>query len=719
MTSWSAVALLAAALLAPMQDESDPGHGLPADLQPFWTKYWAAKQADDESEMAKAVRGFRTQAEDSLDIFLDNYCNAPTDTMPDELRTLANTLDGVLHGSRFIERVRLVLDMDKSQRTTRFAARQLLGEARRRSDEAREQKTEEAWNVAGRLYRRIADTFEGINDHESAITALWELQIVETELNHPMERAKACARIIELAGKLPFNEARAVDATEQLEALKKMGYDPEHPDELTPPPKAQPAGGAAPASAPTGAPLEGKGHGLEAWAEGSTDVVVKLELDSPKKGLAPVVLPSFFPLDDEFLWTYSWIKGNGPAPFDTQRSIRLMPGGKGWQLLRDGLSFSIDGDGDGKGDVSFTPTSSPQRIEVPLADGRHWPLMVSVPGDREQTFGIELNYAPEKDAARLRFNVAGAMKGDVLGEPWLIYDNNLSGTYGDTVDQWGDGFTPDQPDDRTFFRDPDAVLIGKAKVAQPWSPVMPLQDGFWRATLTPEGTDLTLRKMDLELGAVKLDCATKVAPTHVLIEEVSGTLPGVVLNVVPAKRGAAVPVPAGTWQFVMGRLESGTKTGMDQVRIYRGHAKPFEVKAGETYTLQLGAPYQLRLKPGPEDMKTEEGETKIQLTSLRTFGRGGEEYALLHNEPLQPEVEIVGPDGKKLGKPIKTMRADIALWQTDGERSLYFPAPLVVSELKPGAYTFHLTQKSHPLLGGPFGPEPAETSAPAKDGGKP
>jgi hypothetical protein len=204
----------------------------------------------------------------------------------------------------------------------------------------------------------------------------------------------------------------------------------------------------------------------------------------------------------------------------------------------------------------------------------------------------------------------------------------------------------------------------------------------------------------------------------VLIEEVSGALPGVVINVASAKRGAAVPVPTGTWQFVMGRLENGTKTGMDQVRIYRGHAQKFEVKAGETYTLQLGAPYQLRMKPGPDDMKTEEGETMIKFTSLRTFGRGGEEYALLHNEPLQPEVEIIAPDGKKLGKPMKTMRGDVALWQVDGERSLYFPAPLVVSELKPGAYTFRLSQKAHPLLGGPFGPEPAEAAA-AKDGGKP
>jgi hypothetical protein len=49
---------------------------------------------------------------------------------------------------------------------------------------------------------------------------------------------------------------------------------------------------------------------------------------------------------------------------------------------------------------------------------------------------------------------------------------------------------------------------------------MPLQDGFWRATVTPDGSArLTCASVDRAGCSVKLDCATKVMPTHVLIEE--------------------------------------------------------------------------------------------------------------------------------------------------------------------------------------------------------
>jgi hypothetical protein len=713
MTTWLGMAALAAALLAPAQEQdNNPIGHLPTAVRPFWEVYWPAKQKDDDEAMARAVRAFRIPAEDALDSLLDYYCNTADSTLPDDLRTLANTMDEVWHGTRFIERVRLVLDMEDKARTARFAAFQLKSDAARRAEIAAEKGTEDDWNIVSRQYRRVADSFELIGDYEACIKALWEQQFIESKVNHQMERAKIFARIIELAAKLPFNEPMAADAATELEALKKLGYDPANPDGGVPPPKEKPSGGAAAPDVP-----QGQGHGLEAFRSGSAAAATKLVLDSPKKGLAPVVLPSFYPLEDDYIWPYSWIEGTGPASFDTQRSVFLAPTGKQWKLLRDGASFSLDSDVNGTPDVSFTPGSNPQRIEVPLSDGRIWPLMVSVPSDRETMFGIELNYAPEPERARLRFNMGGAMKGEVQGETWLLYDNNMTGVYGDTVDQYGDGFTADPSDERTFFRDPDAVLIGKARVAQPWSPVLPLGESFWRATVTPDGTELTLREMDLEAGAVKLDCATKTPPTHVLIEEVSGALPGVLLNVAPAKKGASVPVPTGTWQFVMGRIESGTKTGMAQVRMYRGHAPTFEVKAGETCTLALGAPYTLRMTPGMGEVESREGETRIRFDSLRVFGRGGEEYALLHNEPLQPEVEIIGPDGKKMGKPVKTMRGDVSLWQEMGEKSLYYPAPLMVSELKGSGYTFRLSQKSHPLLGGPFGPELPE-SAP-KAGGKP
>lgn len=705
-----AVTLMPAALVA--QDIRT----MPDEVQPFWSKYWPAKLADDEEEMDKAVRLNRAMAQRSLNILLDDYCSLHSESLPDEMRALAWSLDRVEHQERYIERVRFVLGLDAAGRQARYALMIEFYDAELAVEDAVASKADSDWDAALAAFNRVAVGLERIGDIEFTLAALKNQADIEQRRNRQWERAVLYKRIAELAPKLAYVDVLAEEAALELERLRAMGFDPDKPkpDPSTMPP----AGGGDVAGGGGGAvpTPEGTGRGLDAFAAGSSAVTVTMTLDSPKKGLAPVVLPTFAPLENEYLWYYSWIEGPGPEPFDTQRSAWFGAGGKRWNLLRDEQEFGLDSDGDGDAEVTFLPTSNPQRIEVPLADGRTWPLMVAAPGDREQMFGMELNYSPQPKTARLRFQVAAAQRGEVQGEPWLVYDSNLTGVYGDTVDEWGDGFTATTPGDEPFYRDPDAVLVGKAKVALPWSSVLPLADGFWRATITPDGGEVSVRKLDLQTGQVELDCATKVQPTHVLIEEVGGSLPGALLNVVPAKKGGSVTVPVGTWQFGFGRIESGTKTGMKQVRIYRGHSKPFEVKAGETTKVKFGAPYALRMKPGADDVKTEEGETRVLLHSLRIFGRGGEEYAVLHDEPLQPEVEIVGADGKK-GKALKTLRSDISLWEVLGERSLYFPAPLVLPELKGGPHVFRLSQKSHPLLGGPLLPE--ETDKPAADKGKP
>jgi len=708
-TTWLPLALLLASLLPAAQDPK-VYKDLPAEIQPFWERYWPAKEADDEDGMDKAVRMFRDHAERLLDILLDDYCIAPNAVAPDEMRALAWSLDRVNHQTRYIDRVRRVLDLDAPGRQKRIGLMRDLYAAEQQLDEAGTANTDAAWAKVGEAFHRASVGFESSGEVEFALMALKQEADIEQRRNRQWERALIYKHMSELLPKLSYADPLLEEVTLELERLVGQGFDPDKPK---PEPGASPPGAAGAADKPDA----GRGRTLESYAKGSTPVTVKLTLEIPRKGLAPVVLPTFAPLEDEYLWFYSWIEGPGPVEFDTQRSVHFAPGGKGWRLLRDEQQFGIDSDGDGTAELMFSPTGNPQRIDVPLPSGGTWPLMVAVPGDREQMFGMDVNYSPQPASARLRFHLAAAQRAEVLGETWLVYDNNLTGVYGDVVDEWGDGFTPSTAGEEPFFRDPDAVLIGKARVAQPWSTVLPLADGFWRAAITPDGGEVTLRKLDLEAGTVKLDCATKAQPTHILIEEVGGELPGAVLNVVPPKKGDSVPVPAGKWQFVFGRLESGTKTGLQQVRIYRGRAQPFEVQAGQTSTLLMGAPYALRLRPTASDIKTEEGETQVKFDSLRTFGRGGEEYTLIHDDPLQPEVVIIGADGKKLGKPQKTMRADISLWQVLGERCLYFPAPLVVSELKGGPFEFRLSQKSHSLLGGPFLPE--EAPKPAADKGKP
>jgi hypothetical protein len=710
--SWLAAMLAAVAVpSAAAQEEQPVVRDLPENLQPFWKEYWPAKQADDEEAMDKAVRLHRQEADWTLNLLLDDWCGRPVDALPDELRTLAWSLDRVDRGTRFIERVRFVLDLEPAQRLQRLSVMNDMYLAEEDFDGALTSTGDEAWARVADQFGSCAASFEKLGDLEFAVRALNNVADVELRRNRQWERAVALQHMVELAGRLPFKDAAAEGAVTELERLRALGFDPSQPK---PDPSAMPVGGdAAPAADANGG---GPGRTLDSFAAGAGPVTVRLAPDAPKKGLAPVVLPGFFPLENHFLWTYSWLEGDGPTAFDTQRSVFFAPGGKRWQLLREGFEFFIDADGDGQGDATISPSSTPQRIEVPLGDGRTWPVMACLPGDQEQQFGMELNYAPTPTTARVRFNIAGGMRGEVLGESWLVLDSNMTGTYGDLVDQWGDGFTATTPELETWWHDPDAVQVGKGKVALPFSSVMPVGGAFYRASITPDGAELTLRKLDLATGQVKLDCATKVPPTHVLIEEVGGSLPAAILNVVPAKKGGSVTVPAGSWRLAMARLESGTKTGLQQVRVYRGRSQAFSVEPGKTTTLALGAPYQLRFRPAGGDIRTEEGETTITFGSLRVFGRGGEEYAQCFDESLQPEVEILGADGKKLVKGYKTLRADLELWTTAGERCLYVPAPIRVSELKDTAkLEFRLAQKSHGLLGGPFASEPAAE----KPAGKP
>ncbi len=715
--SWLWAALAAVALPVAVAQDHWIGGRLPESVQPFWKEYWPAKAADDEAAMDKAVRQNREMADWTLDLLLDQWCERPVESMPDELRALAWSIDRVALGERHIERVRFVLALEPPQRRQRLGLMNDLYAADEALGLAATTPGDEPWARVAEQYAACAASLENMGDFEFAMRSLRNLADVELRRGRLWERAVAIKRLLALREKLSFRDQTLGDLAAELETLRAQGFDPDQPKPDKPVPGKPAPGkpGQPGAAAPDVADAAGgTGRSLDSFAVGSEPVTVKLELDAPKKGLAPVTLPTFFPLENYYLWTYSWLDGDGPAAFDTQRSVHFAPGGKRWQLLRDGQEFFIDSDGDGQGDATITPSSSPQRIDVPLPDGGSWPIMACLPSDTEQQFGMELNYAPPATSARVRFNLACGMRGEILGESWLVLDNNMTGVYGDVVEQWGDGYTPTSPDAEAWWHDPDALQIGKGKAALPFSSVLPVGGAFWRASITPDGTELTLRKLDLAAGQVKLDFASKVAPTHVLIEEVGGAFPGAVLNVVPAKKGGTVAVPAGSWRLAMARIESGTKTGLQQVRIYRGKAQAFDVEPGKTATLAMGAPYQLRMRPPAGDIQTEEGETVIKFSSLRVFGRGGEEYALIFDEPLQPEVDILGSDGKKLVKAHKTLRADIELWTEVGERCLFVPAPIRIPEIKDTSkLTIRLTQKSHGLLGGPFGPEPAPEDKPA------
>ncbi len=77
---------------------------------------------------------------------------------------------------------------------------------------------------------------------------------------------------------------------------------------------------------------------------------------------------------------------------------------------------------------------------------------------------------------------------------------------------------------------------------------------------------------------------------------------------------------------------------------------------------------------------------------------------MFFDQPLQPEVEVRTADGRKFGKAEKLRKPEVADWQSNTgiDNILWFPLDFRIDNPKGEKLQFRVTQKSQPLLGGPF-----------------
>ncbi len=660
---------------------------MPEALQEFWNDYASIKAEGEESDIDRHMRKNTALGERLLVYLVAEYCSAPTPdySLEGEMRTVAWSLDRVGGQERFIERVRLVTGLEFNERRERLRALFRYDEGLELLKEARFEKDPERLKLADTAFKEAAAVLERLGDAEFTCFALQksaEVARIEERLD---DLEVVLNKIIELGEPLPY-EFLVVDSAHAL--LRDIA-------------KVRSGEGTEVRSA-----LEEKqasGRGLDSYAEGSKERIFPVTYVVPKKGMPDVLLPSFAPLEQDFIWLSSFMDGNGPTEFDAWREGILKPFGKPLLISRDGVEYGFDADHDGEPDVVDSLSSTPKTFVIPNPDGGHpYALRVSVGGDTEVQFGTSLNLAPSQEFASVRFNVGGYLEADVDGEAWRFYDTNLSGGMDNGWMGYGDWITALGDDERQAFYEVDGVQIGKSDKALPWSSVIAREDGFYRSYVNESGTELSLRAMYLEQGQVQLEMDTAVVPSYLVIREV-GELAGAFFDVVPAKKRGAVTVPAGTYEVVFGRLESGKKTDMKVARIYKGRSEPFTVEAGATYTLELGAPYDIDF-----DMFNEGEETVVDTRSIRTFGRGGEEYAMLFNEPLQAQLDVRTAAGKKIEKNKKLRAAgyeewDLAQDESSGQRNvLWFPVRHRVPNTKGEPLQARLHLKKHKLLGGPF-----------------
>ena len=657
---------------------------VPEALEEFWREYREA--GSDEAKLDSLVRTRQDMATRTLTFLLNEYCTVGGYELEGEMRKLAWSMDRTMQGGqeRYIERVRLVTGLSTSDRRDRVRADYVFSDALALLSEARFSRDAEGLAAADKAFAEATAIWERIGDREQAVYGRLKLADVARLQERWDDMQKHLEAAVEVGEPLEFTWDGVNGAKSLLRELEKLR-----------------AGEEADLESDAD---EGSGRGLESYAARSEERRYPLRVEIPKKDMPSLPMPTFAPFDQDFSWEFTYVEGEGPMDFDARRDARWKPWGRPVKITRDGSNFGFDADGDGEADAELTITSKPQRLVLPnpKEDGDPVALMLAVPGDRETMFSADVNYSPSVDfVSRLRFAPGDWLEADVEGTTVQVFDLNITGKYGDSWHAGGDGITYVPDDDFLDYHELDAVIIGKAKRALPWSAVLPMGDGFWRAHVTEDDDQLVLREMKLDTGMVQLDMDTGVAPDFLVIRGLD-ELEGCYFDVVPAKRGGAVTVPAGRYEVACGGLSEGKKQGKKLARIYRGRHQAFTVEQDQTHVLELGAPYTLdvRLEPSGE-------ETLVDTRTLRIFGRGGEEYAMLFNEPLLPTLEARTKDGKKLAKKEDLRPAGQSEWQLNNEEGgpdniLWFPLSVRLPNPKQEPVQVRIEQKKHKLLGGPI-----------------
>jgi len=685
-TLWTGMALaLLLAVMAPPATCQDAEIQVPDDLASFWAKWSDAKKSPLDAPMDKVSRQNPEEAELMLNLLLDDVSRQDSSSLFHELRLLAWSMDRVQKSERYISRVRLVSDMNLGDRKRRVAALQLWWDALDVEDTAKTLRTDKSWLDALAAYEAAKSAFEKLSDGEYTVFCLVRCGEIQRKRGLKWEQAQYLKQVVEVAGQLPFEEPALKLSEEVLATLVAGGIDPDGP---------------RPADSPTGGTDDARGGvGLEAFAAGSEEQVFTFARSSGKKGITGVELPSYFNSEQYQLWPMTWVDKDGPSDFDSQRGAFFKPGGKPWVVTRDGMAtFLIDSDGDGEPEVRFTASSTPSRVEIDTGDGGvPYAFMISSLSQREPLFDIQTNYAPTVDGARLRFFPAYWYEGKILGEKWKIYDSDMDGGLGQSY-VWGDDLYTDLDPDGDAWWTTDSVQIGRSKSAIPWSSVLPIGGDFYRAWVDLGKEEIKLRKLNITTGEVLLDIDTKVMPQSIVVRAVDELMKDAFFELIPPRKGKPVTLPVGKYQLASGRIAQGKKTSMNQVRIYVGDTKPFEVREGETTTVELGAPYKLTFKT-----ESHADGALVDGRSLRIHGRGGEEYAMLFDVPLLPMLAVQDAAGHKVGKPRSMRKAAVSDWVADVVGNiLWFPLDEVIEVPRGETYKVQLTQKAHSLLGGPF-----------------
>lgn len=325
-------------------------------------------------------------------------------------------------------------------------------------------------------------------------------------------------------------------------------------------------------------------------------------------------------------------------------------------------------------------------LEGPNGNVYPW-AFIGVTGISTDTFqGVEVNLEPSDTGLTVYIAPAGVLEGELNGETLQIFDDSMSGVWGDPPSSWSYiGMTEDN-----YQWDMDSVVIGKSKKALPWSQYQQV-GGTWYE-LEIQGSTLTAYPVELPTGELKL--SFKGAKPDFMVLRGQGPLSNTFVDLTASR---SVEVPVGTYELLMGGLSEGKRSAIKKVIIVAGEETPvWRVPEGEEVEVQLGKPFKF-------DFIAEDLGDSVQIVgeSIVVVGAGGERYERPWNNRPFPEASVRKVGSKRGGKPEDLFsQLDQDTLYANWNRG-FFPASLELPKPK-GAeegVEVQLTEKKNDLFG--------------------
>jgi len=475
--------------------------------------------------------------------------------------------------------------------------------------------------VYGLLYNEldtIGKTLTQLGDHYGASQCWMVAFNCYTEANRGEDVDlykcyEAAKNAVESRLKVDLKDSYYTQMNSTYEYLKSQGY-----------------GGEGEGEGGVGGPPKGGivKEGAAITAEMSFEIVPKLE--NFKR-------PSFYADELHNLWArLSLLKKGSKTKFSSL-------GDASPAVMRTGSSEClVDTDGDGAGDMKIPLRGKLEPIEFTITkdgESRTWGCLTKIGTQSDMYQRIQVSMAPTDDQMMIYLAPGASVIGELAGVPIRVLDDNMDGIFGSIPVSWRhDGLTKDM-----LHPDMDAIVIGDAKQAQPWSEFQKIGETWYRLEPDAGGQRLNAYSVEMETGKVKVS-AKGGKPTWLVVKG-KGKYENCYFDLM-AKN---VELPVGEYSLFCGELRKGKKQQTMKCLILPGENTPtIDVNAGGTTEFKLGAPYGFAFE-FEEDEKT----ISIPGNTIAVTGSAGERYERLWNCVPRPAVSWRKKGAKKGSKAEK------------------------------------------------------------------